>query len=67
MNMVLIKTVFYLSSPYTSNHLFSFTSKSDKEITRQLKKAGDLLWINVLDHVIIGEGKYYSFADKGEL
>jgi len=32
-----------------------------------LKKAGDLLCINVLDHVIIGEGKYYSFMDKGEL
>ena len=42
-------------------------SESDREITKQLKKAGDLLCINVLDHVIIGEGKYYSFMDKGEL
>jgi len=42
-------------------------SESDREITKQLKKAGDLLCINVLDHVIIGKGKYYSFMDKGEL
>jgi len=42
-------------------------SVSDREITRQLKEAGELLGIEVLDHVIIGRGKYYSFADKGEL
>ena len=42
-------------------------SLSDKEITRLLKEAGELLQINVLDHIIIGLNKYYSFADKGEL
>lgn len=42
-------------------------SISDKEITKQLKEAGELLGIEVLDHVIIGQGEYYSFADKGEL
>jgi DNA repair protein RadC len=42
-------------------------SLSDKEITRLLKQAGELLQIGVLDHVIIGLNKYYSFADKGEL
>ena len=42
-------------------------SISDKELTRQLKEAGDLLAIEVLDHVIIGRGEFYSFADKGEL
>jgi len=42
-------------------------SLSDKEITRLLKQAGDMLQINVLDHIIIGLDKYYSFADKGEL
>ena len=34
-------------------------SISDKELTRQLKEAGDLLGIEVLDHVIIGRGEYY--------
>ena len=42
-------------------------SVSDREITKQLKKAGELLGIEVLDHVIIGQGEYYSFADKDEL
>jgi DNA repair protein RadC len=42
-------------------------SIADKELTRQLKEAGDLLAIEVLDHVIIGRGEFHSFADKGEL
>ena len=42
-------------------------SIADKEITRMLKKTGELLQIEVLDHVIVGLDKYYSFADKGEL
>jgi len=42
-------------------------SISDKEITKQLKQAGELLGIEVLDHVIIGQDEYYSFADKDEL
>jgi len=42
-------------------------SFADKEITRLLKQAGDMLQISVLDHIIIGLDKYYSFADKGEL
>jgi len=42
-------------------------SISDKEITRLLKQAGDMLQISVLDHIIIGLNRYYSFADKGEL
>jgi len=42
-------------------------SISDREITRQLKEAGELLGIEVLDHVIIGQDEYYSFADKDEL
>jgi len=42
-------------------------SESDREITKQLKKAGDLLGIEVLDHIIIGLEDYYSFADRGIL
>ena len=42
-------------------------SFSDIELTRQLKQVGQLMGIQVLDHVIIGRGKFYSFADKGEL
>ena len=42
-------------------------SRQDREITRKLSQAGDLLDINVLDHVIIGDGEYHSFADAGEM
>ena len=42
-------------------------SYCDKEITKLLKQTGDILQINVLDHIIIGLDRYYSFADKGEL
>lgn len=40
-------------------------SKEDKELTHRLHEAGKLLGLRVLDHVIIGDGSFYSFADKG--
>jgi DNA repair protein RadC len=40
-------------------------SASDLKITRQLKEAGQTLEIPVLDHLIVAEEKYYSFADNG--
>jgi len=40
-------------------------SESDKEITRKLKLAGKQMDISVLDHIIITESSYYSFADEG--
>ena len=40
-------------------------SVEDREITARLKDVGDLLGIKVLDHVIIGSGRYMSFADEG--
>lgn len=42
-------------------------SESDKAITRKLKMAGENLDIKVLDHVIITENAFYSFADEGIL
>jgi len=42
-------------------------SISDKELTKLLIQAGELLQIRVLDHIIIGRDMYYSFADKGEI
>jgi len=42
-------------------------SIADRLLTKTLEEAGKLLNINVLDHVIIGRGRYYSFADKSEL
>lgn len=40
-------------------------SQEDISLTKQLVEAGNLLTISVLDHVIIGDGKYVSFKEKG--
>jgi DNA repair protein RadC len=42
-------------------------SAEDKRCTTDLCKAGDLLAIRVLDHIIVGEDRYYSFAEHGLL
>ena len=42
-------------------------SQADKNITQKLKVAGESLDIKVLDHVIITEKAYFSFADEGLL
>lgn len=42
-------------------------SQEDREITRRLKDAGELLGIRVLDHLIIGDGSYFSFTESGLL
>ncbi|WP_445453159.1 JAB domain-containing protein [Flavobacterium sp. 25HG05S-40] len=42
-------------------------SDADKTITKKLKKACELLDIDLLDHLIISKDSYYSFADNGEL
>lgn len=42
-------------------------SEGDLEITRQLISAGTILDIDVLDHVIIGGGDYYSMREKENL
>ncbi|NND94979.1 MAG: DNA repair protein RadC [Flavobacteriales bacterium] len=40
-------------------------SKQDISLTKQMKEAGQLLDISVLDHLIVTEHGYYSFADEG--
>lgn len=40
-------------------------SPEDKEITRRLVAAGEVMGISVLDHVIIGDPDYFSFSDAG--
>ena len=42
-------------------------STSDINLTNKIKKGGDVLDIKVLDHLIITEKEYYSFADEGIL
>ncbi len=40
-------------------------SAEDREVTWRLGRAGELLGIRLLDHVILGEASYYSFAEEG--
>jgi DNA repair protein RadC len=40
-------------------------SKYDKEVTRDLVFAGNIMRMRVLDHIIIGNDRYYSFAAEG--
>lgn len=42
-------------------------SKEDKWMSKRLKEAGEILGIEVLDHLIIGEGCFLSLKDKGVL
>jgi len=39
-------------------------SEEDVRLTRQFIRAGEDLGIPVLDHVILGDGRHYSFADS---
>jgi DNA repair protein RadC len=40
-------------------------SPEDKKFTQELAAAGKLMGIKILDHIIVGDGTYYSFADQG--
>jgi DNA repair protein RadC len=40
-------------------------SESDREITKELVFATNIMQIKVLDHIIIGNNRYFSFADQG--
>lgn len=38
-------------------------SRQDKTVTEQIVKAGEIVGIEVIDHIIIGENCYYSFRE----
>lgn len=42
-------------------------SPEDRQVTRQLKAAGELLGIGLLDHIIFNHKGYYSFLERKEL
>lgn len=42
-------------------------SRQDMEITKQVKDAARLMRITVIDHLILTDAGYYSFADEGQL
>lgn len=42
-------------------------SRADEALTKKIKEGGQLLDIHVMDHIIVSEDGYYSFADEGIL
>ena len=42
-------------------------SPDDIVLTRRLAAAGEILGVPLLDHVIVGEGRYYSFKEGARL
>ncbi len=42
-------------------------SSEDIAITRRLREAGEIMGIKVLDHIIVGDGEYLSFVERGLL
>jgi DNA repair protein RadC len=42
-------------------------SQEDRVLTARLVSAGEVLGIRVLDHLVVGDGRYVSFADEGWL
>jgi DNA repair protein RadC len=42
-------------------------SREDRDVTEQLAEAGRLIGIPVLDHVVVGDGRYVSFVEMGLL
>ncbi len=69
--MVMKKAIEYLASGIIVCHNHPSgnlnPSESDSNITRKIKDAGNLMDIQLLDHLIISEKDYYSFADNGLL
>ena len=43
----------------------STPSRDDLQLTRRLVEAGTLLGVEVLDHIIVGDARYYSFKQSG--
>ena len=42
-------------------------SREDEELTRRLKAAGILMGVDVVDHIILGDVRYFSFREAGRL
>ena len=42
-------------------------SPEDVDLTRRLAAAGELIGIPLLDHIVIGDGRYFSFKEAGRL
>ena len=44
-----------------------FPSFEERRVTQRIKEAGPIIGIELIDHVIITEDGWFSFAEEGEL
>ena len=58
-------TSFFIVHNHPSNSIEP--SSSDKNLTKTIKEASELLQLRLLDHIIVAEDEYYSFNSKGLL
>lgn len=58
-------TQFILAHNHPSGSLVP--SASDRQLTQKMKNSGEILGIQLLDHLIVTPYGYFSFADEGEL
>lgn len=56
---------FFVVHNHPSNNIYP--SQADLQMTNELNKAGKILGIPLLDHIIVGETSYYSFKEKEAL
>lgn len=42
-------------------------SKDDKDTTRRIHASGELLNVQLLDHIIVGSGSYFSFREESDI
>ena len=42
-------------------------SVDDFDVARRLVATGDVLGIEVLDHIVVGDGRYYGFKEAGRV
>ena len=45
----------------------SAPSAKDIQLTQDIKKSGEILGIKLMDHIILGNNNYFSFAEEGML
>ena len=44
-----------------------YPSAEDRHLTQALEEAGNVMGIPLLDHLVVGDGRYYSFKEHGDL
>ena len=42
-------------------------SADDVEVTRRLAASGEVLGVHLWDHIVVGDGRYYSFKESSRL